>query len=156
MKDHLPLKNGNFYLIKNLKCILEKLKNTEKGQWKAHKFINKTSRNYSPLSLHKALVRKENIFLGPSLNFPFFLIHLPSTIFYTTSSLLLKHKEQAGEWLGKKQRTPLWENISGNAYCVSISIFQRKEHLPIFWDHRHNYFYSKLPATCPRVQSLCA
>ena len=74
MKDHLPLKYGNFYLIKNLKRILEKLKNTEKGQWEAHKFINKTSRNYSPLSLHKALVRKENTFLGPSLNFPFFLI----------------------------------------------------------------------------------
>ena len=100
MKDHLPLKNENFYLIKNLK-FLENLKNTEKGQLEAHKFINKTSRNYSPLRLHKALIRKENVFLGPSLNFPFFLIlsifhplfFIPSVHFFSCTK-----KRQENDW----------------------------------------------------------
>lgn len=134
------------------------MKSIEKGKSKAHKFINDASRNCF-LSLHKAVVRKEVSFLSPPLITSLLSDFCPSSIhyfLYAVSSLLFKHKEQEGEWMGEKQRTPLRESISGNVYCISINIFQRKQLLPAFWDHRSNCLYSKVPVTCSRVQSLRA
>lgn len=96
-------------------------------------FINETSGNYTVLSLTDSCQEGEWFSGSISNHSPsFWLLPIFFPLFLYAVSCLFScpTNTQKNKWGEGKDFT------LGNVYCIGINTFQRKEHLPIFWDHR--------------------
>lgn len=84
----------------------------------------------------QAVVRKEDGFLGPSLITSLLSDFCPSFFHYFYMlPVAFFHAQRTHRRINEGKAKDL---TLGNVYRISINISQRKEHLPIFWDHRNS------------------